>query len=85
MLNMIKGINESIDALVDVVGAWSSCDYADALSKTNHSLDCLQEAKAALGGCNDTRLREGYLNDIEEVEDLIHAFCPFLSQKVQST
>ena len=84
MLKMIKGINESIEAPVDVITAWSSSDFDRALDRAGRSLNCLEEAKAAIHGCDDARLRDGYLKDIEEVEAMIHSFSPFLRSKVHS-
>ena len=84
MLELLKTINESIDALLDAIAAWSDRDFPHARAKVYQSLGSLKQVKSTLAENGEKELLETYLQDIIEVEDLIQSVDPFLSRKIQN-
>jgi len=83
ILSILRELNHAVDSLLDLVSAWTSKDFDGALDQANQILQHLNSTRKAIQLASDDVVakRASYLEELEEVETLVHSFHPFLAEK----
>lgn len=82
MIPLIQEINHSIDTLLSLAMAWSEKDFETATHKLDQSFQHLQDAKAVAAQCEDEVQRSHYLQELNDVEELLGSFEAFIHSRV---